>query len=81
MSVRLKAFRISSFRHVLKREYNSFVNIFAIFIILDLFRNYFLSERIYFTDIWIYLFASAFVAWAIIRTIHKKTRWLEVEGR
>lgn len=70
-----------SFRNVLKREYNSFVNIFAIFIILDLFRNYFLSERIYFTDIWIYLFASAFAAWAIIRTIHKKTRWLEVEGR
>ena len=70
-----------SFRNVLKREYNSFINIFAIFIILDLFRNYFLSERIYVTDLWICLFGSAFGIWAIIRTIHKKTSWLEVEGR
>ena len=70
-----------SFRNVLKREYNSFVNIFLIFIVLDLFRNYFLSERIYFTQVWIYLFSSAIFIWAAIRTIHKRTQWLEVEGR
>ena len=35
-----------SIRNILKREYNSFINIFVIFTILDLFRNYFLSERI-----------------------------------
>ena len=70
-----------SIRNVLKREYNSFVNIFVIFILLDLFRNYFLSERIYFTRIWIWLFAGAVVIWLIIRAIHKFTRWLEVEGR
>jgi protein-S-isoprenylcysteine O-methyltransferase Ste14 len=70
-----------SVRNVLKREYNSFVNIFTIFIILDLFRNYFLSERIYLTGMWIGLFAGAGVIWLTIRTIHKRTRWLEVEGR
>ena len=70
-----------SFRNVLKREYNSFVNIFVIFILLDVSRNYFLSERIYFTEIWVWLFAGAFVLWAIIRSIHKYTKWLEVEGR
>jgi protein-S-isoprenylcysteine O-methyltransferase Ste14 len=70
-----------SLRNVLKREYNSFVNIFLIFIILDVFRNYFLSERIYFTEIWVWLFAGAFVLWAIIRSVHKYTKWLEVEGR
>ena len=70
-----------SVRNVLKREYNSFVNIFAIFIILDLFRNYFLSERIYLTPMWIYLTASAFVIWIVTRTIHKQTKWLEVSGR
>ena len=70
-----------SVRNVLKREYNSFVNIFVIFTLLDLFRNYFLSERIYLTDMWIYLFVSAFVIWIIVRTIHKRTKWLEVEGR
>lgn len=70
-----------SVRNVLKREYNSFVNIFVIFTILDLFRNYFLSRRIYLTDMWIYLFAGAFVIWIVVRTIHKQTKWLEVEGR
>jgi hypothetical protein len=70
-----------SVRNVLKREYNSFINIFAIFILLDLFRNYFLSERIYLTMMWVYLFVSAFIIWIIVRTIHKRTQWLEVEGR
>lgn len=70
-----------SVRNVLKREYNSFVNIFVIFTLLDIFRNYFLSERIYLTNMWIYLFVSAFVVWIVVRTIHKRTQWLEVEGR
>ena len=70
-----------SVKNVLKGEYNSFVNIFVIFTILDLFRNYFLSERIYLSEMWIYLFASAFVIWVSVRTIHKLTRWFEVEGR
>jgi len=70
-----------SLRNVLKREYNSFVNIFVIFIALDLFRNYFLSERIYLTPMWIYLTASALLIWIVTRTIHKQTKWLEVEGR
>jgi protein-S-isoprenylcysteine O-methyltransferase Ste14 len=70
-----------SFRNVLKREYNSFINIFAIFILMDLFRNLFLSERVYLTEMWIYLFAGAFVIWLAVRTIHKSTKLLEVEGR
>jgi protein-S-isoprenylcysteine O-methyltransferase Ste14 len=70
-----------SVRNVLKREYNSYVNIFAIFTIMDLFRNYFLSERIYLTEMWIYLFASAVLIWIVVRTIHKRTQWLEVDGR
>ena len=70
-----------SVRNVLKREYNSFVNIFVIFSFLDLLRNYFLSGSIYLTSMWIYLFASAFLIWIVVRTIHKHTRWLEVEGR
>ena len=70
-----------SVRNVLKREYNSFVNIFVIFILLDLFRNYFLSERIYLTPMWIWLTASAGIIWIVLRTIHKQTKWLEVAGR
>ena len=70
-----------SVRTVLKREYNSFVNIFVIFTILDLFRNYFLSERIYLTGMWIYMFVSAGVIWLTLRTIEKRTHWLDVQGR
>jgi protein-S-isoprenylcysteine O-methyltransferase Ste14 len=70
-----------SFRNVLKREYNSFINIFVIFILLDIFRNYFLYEKIFLTPMWLFLFISSFVIWIVIRTIHKFTRWLEVEGR
>lgn len=70
-----------SLKNVLKREYNSFVNIFVIFTLLDLFRNYFLSGRIYFTPLWLYLMAGAFVVWLTIRLIHKKTKLLQVEGR
>ena len=70
-----------SIKNVLKREYNSFVNIFVIFIILDVFRNYFLSERIYLTKMWIWLFVAGGLIWLIVRTIHKQTKWLEVEGR
>ena len=70
-----------SVRNILRREYNSFVNIFVIFILLDLFRNYFLSERIYLTPMWIWLTASAGIIWIVLRTIHKQTKWLEVAGR
>lgn len=70
-----------SFRNVLKREYNSFVNIFVIFILLDLFRNYFLSDSIYFTQMWLKLTIGAVILWAVLRSVHKYTRWLEVEGR
>jgi protein-S-isoprenylcysteine O-methyltransferase Ste14 len=70
-----------SVRNVLKREYNSFVNIFVIFTVLDLFRNYYLSERIYLTPMWIYISASAGIIWIVVRTIHKQTKWLEVAGR
>src|SRR5665647_2426646 len=56
-----------SMKNVLKREYNSFVNIFVIFTLLDLFRNYFLSERIYPTEMWIWLLGSAFAIWIVVR--------------
>ena len=70
-----------SIRNVLKREHNSFFNIFVIFTFLDLIRNYFVSERIYLSGLWLYLFVSGFVIWLTIKIIHKRTRWLIVEGR
>ena len=70
-----------SLRNVLKREYNSFFNIFVVFAALDIFRNFFLSERIYMTNIWMWLLAGSAAFWLIIRAVRKFTKWLNVEGR
>ena len=91
-SVKVKAFIPSSLkfvapdlpfslRNVLKREYNSFVNIFLIFAILDLFRNYYLTGRIFMNSVWLKLLIGAAAIWLVLRLIHKLTTWLEVEGR
>jgi protein-S-isoprenylcysteine O-methyltransferase Ste14 len=66
---------------VFRREYNSFINIFVIFTILDLARNYFISGRISVTPFWAWLSGGALLIWIILRTIHKKTKWFQVEGR
>jgi protein-S-isoprenylcysteine O-methyltransferase Ste14 len=70
-----------SVRNVLSREYNSFLNIFVIFALLDLFRNYFLNEKLFFTKIWICMLAGAAGIWVIVRSIHKYTKWLKDKVR
>jgi protein-S-isoprenylcysteine O-methyltransferase Ste14 len=70
-----------SIRNVLKREHNSFFNIFVIFTFLDLLRNYVTKEKIVLNGLWQYLFVSGFLIWLTIKIIHKKTRWLIVDGR
>lgn len=70
-----------SIKSVLKREHNSFINIFVIFLLLDVLRNYLLSGRIYITEMWTYIGISAGLIWLIITFIHKTTGWLEEKGR
>jgi protein-S-isoprenylcysteine O-methyltransferase Ste14 len=70
-----------SVRNVLSREYNSFLNIFVIFAILDLFRNYFLTEKFFFTKVWIWSLAGAAVIWLILRSINKYTKWFQGPNR
>lgn len=70
-----------SLRTVLRREYNSFINIFLIFTLLDIARNYFVSERPGITPLWGFMFGAAVLIWGTLRLIHKKTGWLSVEGR
>jgi hypothetical protein len=52
----------------------------VIFALLDLCRNYFLSEKLRLNKVWLWSFAGAIVIWVIVRSIHKYTRWLEVKG-
>jgi protein-S-isoprenylcysteine O-methyltransferase Ste14 len=70
-----------SFKTVLRRENNSFMNIFIIFSALDIVRNFFLYDKFKVTPMWLWLLAIATILWIIIRIIHKSTQWLTVEGR
>lgn len=70
-----------SMRNVLRREYSSFVNIFVIFALLDLARNYIISGRIFLTSLWAYIVVAAVLIWITLWTINRKTRWFIVEGR
>jgi protein-S-isoprenylcysteine O-methyltransferase Ste14 len=70
-----------SLRTVLRREYNSFINIFVIFAALDLVRNYIVTSRVFINPLWGWLIAGAFLIWLILRSIHSYTQWFTVEGR
>lgn len=70
-----------SMKTVLKREYNSFFNVFVIFSCLDVFRNFFLTKEISISSIWLWLLIGSAVIWIVVRTLNKKSNLLEVEGR
>jgi protein-S-isoprenylcysteine O-methyltransferase Ste14 len=62
-----------SYSSVLKREYQSLFYIFLIFTLLDLSRNYFLSEHIYITPMWMYLALPSFLIWIALPVIRRIT--------
>lgn len=68
-------------RTVLKREHNSFFSIFVVFTLLDLCRNYIIDGKLFITPLWLYIALPAGLVWIILRILHKKTRYLIVEGR
>lgn len=70
-----------SWKNVLKREYNGFVNIFITFTILDFARNYFSSGKPYPSVLWRYLIGAAIIIWFILRTLEKNTNLFRLEGR
>lgn len=70
-----------SFRNVLKREYNGFVNIFITFAMLDFARNAIAFGNYTLTPIWMWLLISGISIWLILRLLRKRTRLLNVEGR
>lgn len=70
-----------SLRTVMRREYNSFINIFVIFVALDLFRNFIISGGLAITPLYAWAGVITLLIWIILRTIHKATNWLTVEGR
>ncbi len=74
-----------SIKNVLKREYNGFFAIFVSFTLLNMLKNYIQYEtftlQFLINDWWIYLTIIAFIIFITLRTLKKKTKVLNVEGR
>lgn len=74
-----------SLKNVLKREYNGFFALFLSFALVNAMKNYRdfgLLEVEYILDpLWRWALPAAFVVFIVLRTLKKKTRVLNVEGR
>lgn len=70
-----------SFRNVLKREYHGLANMFIIFSMLDLARNYINEFTIRLNPIWLWSLIVVMIIWLVIRVLVKSTGVLNVKGR
>ncbi len=70
-----------SVKTVLHREYNSFFNVFLIFLVLDVFRNFTMTGGFLVTPVWLWMFCGVFIFWLVVRIIWKQTYLLKVDGR
>lgn len=70
-----------SVRNVLKREYHGVLNLFVIFGLLDLVRNYSSDGQVTLNNLWLYSLPAVGILWVILRIITKKTSLLDVNGR
>jgi protein-S-isoprenylcysteine O-methyltransferase Ste14 len=68
-------------RTVLQREYNAFILILGVFFVFDLIGDSFAERRWHLGYGWFYLFLTGFVIFATLRTLKKRTKLLQVEGR
>ncbi len=70
-----------SFRNVLKREYHGLANMFIIFSLLDLARNYINEYTVRLNPIWLWSLIVVMIIWLLIRVLVKSTGVLNVQGR
>jgi len=70
-----------SWRSVLRREYNGLLGLVAAMFVLNLVGTAFLLGRVRLQCAWIWLLAVTVALWALLRTLRKHTRVLDVEGR
>jgi protein-S-isoprenylcysteine O-methyltransferase Ste14 len=70
-----------SWRTVLQREYNAFFLIVAVFFLLDFLGDSTVEGQLKLDPVWFGAFLAAFVIFATLRTLKKRTRILHVEGR
>ena len=65
----------------MKREYNGLFAVFVSFATLDIAHNYRELERYEISEYMQYVLGMSTVCFLIMRTIKKRTQWLDVEGR
>jgi protein-S-isoprenylcysteine O-methyltransferase Ste14 len=70
-----------SWRTVLQREYNAFLLIIGVFFVFDLIGDSFAERRWHLSYGWFSFFLVGFVIFATLRTLKKRTKLLQVEGR
>ena len=72
----------SSFRNILKREYNAFFLIITAFSALDILGDVFTHDKFRIEDsMWLLLFITGIIIYFILRTLKTKTKFLNVAGR
>ena len=70
-----------SFRNVLKREYTGFFGIIAVFTLLETLDGLVSKGRPNLGSSWLAFFLAGLLIYLILRTLKKKTTFLDVEGR
>jgi protein-S-isoprenylcysteine O-methyltransferase Ste14 len=70
-----------SWRTVAQREYNAFFLIISVFFLCDLIGDSIVEKRLRLDYAWFGVFLAGFIIFAVLRTLKKRTRLLNVEGR
>lgn len=70
-----------SFKNVLRREYNGFFTVIVSLFLLESLGEVFSKKTLEFDTGWIVLLVVGFVVWISLRTLKKRTRLLDVDGR
>lgn len=67
--------------NIIKREYYGLFYLILSFVLIDLFKNFFVLGQWHVSQLWIYIGLSVTISSLIVRIISKCTKWLEVDGR
>ena len=70
-----------SIKNVLKREYNGLMNMVISFALINFLKHWFYFQQFNMDTFWKILTPLIIILALTLRTISKKTKWLEVEGR
>lgn len=70
-----------SLRNVLRREYNGFFAVILVLFLLELIGDWVVDRKLEIDTYWIVLLSIGFIVWIALRTLKKRTTWLNVDGR